>query len=100
MPSHVLVFHLSGLAYQVRQKRSLRRLATEKPTHDQVASEQSRIKMTDAGGGDCKTQAKTRRDRTASSSADSHCVRTARRGLTIFLVFKCVFLTVTPFFNH
>lgn len=58
MPSRVLVFHLSGLAYQVRQERSLRRLVMGKPTHDQVASEQSRIETTDAGGGDCKIQAR------------------------------------------
>lgn len=62
IPSHVS--YLNDLAYQVRQKRSLRRLAVEKPTRGQVASDQSRIKMTDAGGGDCKIHAKTRRQNT------------------------------------
>lgn len=66
------------MAFQVRQTQSIRRLVSEKPTRDQVASEPSRMEVTDVGGGNCETQAETRRDRMPSSRANSHSVRTVR----------------------
>lgn len=50
-----MYFHLNYLAYRAQQEWLLIRFAVErKPTHDQAASEQTRVKMAGVCGSDYK----------------------------------------------